>query len=124
MSPLIVHGLWSNRREKSKYFDKAINLTALSPTSKSHTQEEMAQPNNISPIPMWKIGIHQFLNRPEKSTIRAELIDYRQSDKSVDDIKILFLTRNLFMIWGIIVPEPIQPTQPQYDMPTANNVAV
>ncbi len=45
---LIVHGLWSNRREKSKYFDKANKFDRTSPTSRSHTQEEMVQPNNIS----------------------------------------------------------------------------
>lgn len=37
---LIVHGLWSNRREKSKYFDKANKFDRTSHVQRSHTQEE------------------------------------------------------------------------------------
>lgn len=121
---LILHGLWSNRREKSKYFDKANKFDRTSQTPKSHTQEEMVQPNNISPNTHVENG-NTPIPQPttEKAPSEAELIDYRQSDKSVDDIKISIPNSQPIYDMGNHRSETTQPTQPQYDMPTANNVA-
>ncbi|VTP78320.1 cell division protein ZipA [Haemophilus influenzae] len=121
---LILHGLWSNRREKSKYFDKANKFDRTSPTSKSHTQEEMVQPNNISPN-TYVENRHTPITQPttEKAPSEAELIDYRQSDKSLDDIKISIPNAQPIYDMGNHRSETTQPTQPQYDMPTSNNVA-
>ena len=44
---LIVHGLWSNRREKSKYLIKQINLTALL-ICKDPIRKKKTQPTNAN----------------------------------------------------------------------------
>ena len=121
---LIVHGLWSNRREKSKYFDKANKFDRTSHVQRSYTQEE-TQPTNANlshaataqanaPIP------HQVM---PNTAVTQEPVDYRQSEKSVDDIKISIPNVQPVYDMGNRRSEPLKPTQPQYDMPTSNSVA-
>ena len=121
---LIVHGLWSNRREKSKYFDKANKFDRTSHVQRSHTQEEMQPTNsNLSHVTTAQANApirHQVM---PNSAVIQEPVDYRQSEKSVDDIKISIPNVQPVYDMGNHRSEPLKPTQPQYDMPTSNNVA-
>ena len=57
------------------------------------------------------------------AAVTQEPLDYRQSEKSVDDIKISIPNVQPVYDMGNHRSEPLKPTQPQYDMPTSNNVA-
>ena len=121
---LIVHGLWSNRREKSKYFDKANKFDRTSHVQRSHTQEETIPTNaNLSHATTAQANApirHQVM---PNSAVTQEPVDYRQSEKSVDDIKISIPNVQPVYDMGNHRSEPLKPTQPQYDMPTSNSVA-
>jgi len=121
---LIVHGLWSNRREKSKYFDKANKFDRTSHVQRSHTQEETQLKNaNLSHATTAQVNApirHQVM---PNAAATQEPLDYRQSEKSVDDIKISIPNVQPVYDMGNHRSEPLKPTQPQYDMPTSNNVA-
>ena len=120
---LIVHGLWSNRREKSKYFDKANKFDRTSHVQRSHTQEETQPTNaNLSHVTTAQANApirHQVM----PNAAIQEPVDYRQSEKSVDDIKILIPNVQPVYDMGNHRSEQLKPTQPQYDMPTSNSVA-
>ena len=121
---LIVHGLWSNRREKSKYFDKANKFDRTSHVQRSYTQEETQPTNaNLSHATTAQANApirHQVM---PNATVTQEPVDYRQSEKSVDDIKISIPNVQPVYDMGNHRSEPLKPTQPQYDMPTSNSVA-
>lgn len=121
---LIVHGLWSNRREKSKYFDKANKFDRTSYVQRSHTQEDTMQTNaNLSHATRAQANApirHQVM---PNATVTQEPVDYRQNEKSVDDIKISIPNIQPVYDMGNHRSEPLKPTQPQYDMPTSNSVA-
>ena len=121
---LIVHGLWSNRREKSKYFDKANKFDRTSHVQRSHTQEETIPTNaNLSHATTAQANApirHQVM---PNSAVTQEPVDYRQSEKSVDDIKISIPNVQPVYDMGNHRSEPLKPTQPQYHMPTSNSVA-
>ncbi len=120
---LIVHGLWSNRREKSKYFDKANKFDRTSHVQRSHTQEETQPTNaNLSHVTTAQANApirHQVM----PNAAIQEPVDYRQSEKSVDDIKISIPNIQPIYDMGNHRSEQLKPTQPQYDMPTSNSVA-
>ena len=120
---LIVHGLWSNRREKSKYFDKANKFDRTSHVQRSHTQEETQPTNaNLSHVTTAQANApirHQVM----PNAAIQEPVDYRQSEKSVDDIKISIPNIQPVYDMGNHRSEQLKPTQPQYDMPTSNSVA-
>ena len=121
---LIVHGLWSNRREKSKYFDKANKFDRTSHVQRSHTQEDTQPTNaNLSRATTVQANApirHQVM---PNAAVAQEPVDYRQSEKSVDDIKISIPNVQPVYDMGNHRSEPLKPTQPQYDMPTSNSVA-
>lgn len=121
---LIVHGLWSNRREKSKYFDKANKFDRTSHVQRSHTQEEAQATNaNLSHVTTAQANApirHQVM---PNAAVNQEPVDYRQSEKSVDDIKISIPNVQPVYDMGNHRSELLKPTQPQYDMPTSNSVA-
>ena len=121
---LIVHGLWSNRREKSKYFDKANKFDRTSHVQRSHTQEETQLKNaNLSHATTAQVNApirHQVM---PNAAATQEPLDYRQSEKSVDDIKISIPNVQPIYDMGNHRSEQLKPTQPQYDMPTSNSVA-
>ena len=121
---LIVHGLWSNRREKSKYFDKANKFDRTSHVQRSHTQEDTQSTNaNLSRATTVQANApirHQVM---PNAAVAQEPVDYRQSEKSIDDIKISIPNVQPVYDMGNHRSEPLKPTQPQYDMPTSNNVA-
>lgn len=75
---LVVHGLWSNRREKSKYFQ---NATTFNRTSAQETQAQVphfAPENQVSqPSPAFS-----------QQAQPAPQADHYERERSVDDIKI------------------------------------
>ncbi|OOF35804.1 cell division protein ZipA [Rodentibacter heidelbergensis] len=105
---LVAHGLWSNRREKSKYFknettfNRAFNQTQQTPSE--YTPE--ATPVSVSPP--------SFTNTPQSFdyTPPVSQVDYRETERTVDDIKISIPN-------SAPVREPVRmeynmkPTQPQ-----------
>ena len=111
---LVVHGLWSNRREKSKYFKSANTFNRTSKNGEVNPFSQAADPNadirlthraqaaqpvqqSVQPKVAPQAASQQQFNFDEQ---RAQ-VDARQIEKSVDDIKISL------------------PNQPVYEMNTA-----
>ena len=111
---LVVHGLWSNRREKSKYFKSANTFNRTSKSGEVNSFSQAADPNadirlthraqaaqpvqqNVQPKVTPQAASQQQLNFDEQHA----QVDARQIEKSVDDIKISL------------------PNQPVYEMNTA-----
>lgn len=103
---LVVHGLWSNRREKSKYFQ---NATTFNRTS---AQETQAQAPHFAPETSVSQPSPVFSPQVQPAQPQA---DYHERERSVDDIKI-----------SIPNTTPVrEPIRVEYDMkitpkPTAN----
>ena len=98
---LVVHGLWSNRREKSKYFKSANTFNRTSKNGEVNPFSQAADPNadirlthraqaaqpvqqHVQPKVAPQATSQQQFNFDEQ---RAQ-VDARQIEKSVDDIKI------------------------------------
>ena len=98
---LVVHGLWSNRREKSKYFKSANTFNRTSKNGEVNPFSQAADPNadirlthraqaaqpvqqSVQPKVAPQTESQQQFNFDEQ---RAQ-VDARQIEKSVDDIKI------------------------------------
>ena len=113
---LVVHGLWSNRREKSKYFKSANTFNRTSKNGEVNPFSQAADPNadirlthraqaaqpvqqSVQPKVAPQAASQQQFNFDEQ---RAQ-VDARQIEKSVDDIKISL------------------PNQPVYEMNTAQS---
>lgn len=80
---LVLHGLWSNRREKSKYFQNSATFdrTSTKATSVEAEQEFSAPPSMEQPA-----DAHIM---PEPSLNETnQHVDYRTVERTVDDIKI------------------------------------
>ena len=115
---LIVHGLWSNRREKSKYFQKANKFDRTS----SHTQpQESHHTPEVSSHPHTPTFSSAHQNQSANPHVNASTVDYRESEKSVDDIKITLPNPPVYDMGNHRAePQPQQPTYAQYDMPMPN----
>ena len=95
---LVVHGLWSNRREKSKYFKSANTFNRTSKSGEVNPFSQAADPNaDIRLLHRAQAASQQQFNFDEQHA----QVDARQIEKSVDDIKISL------------------PNQPVYEMNTA-----
>lgn len=124
---LVAHGLWSNRREKSKYFKNATTF------NRTFTQDQLAQNQQAAPDAV-RQPIPQPVNQPvsQPSPVvtqkaQQQSFDYdqpvpqadsRETERTVDDIKI-----------SIPNVEPVrEPIRVEYDMkpaqPTPNPAAM
>lgn len=106
---LIVHGLWANRREKSKYFQNSelFNRTSVSPKTEHNVSSDMSTNSPVAP------SIEQPMSAPLENTpppmpeaVNPDHEDARHSEKSVDDIKISIPD----------IPTPSSPIRPVYQM--------
>ncbi|OOF52824.1 cell division protein ZipA [Rodentibacter trehalosifermentans] len=84
---LVAHGLWSNRREKSKYFKNAdtFNRTFTQnqqePSAQSLTESEAV---SVQPSQPLSIATQQSFDYEQP----VAQVDYREIERTVDDIKI------------------------------------
>ena len=86
---------------------------------KKHNQQNA----NLSHVTTAKANApirHQVM---PNAAVNQEPVDYRQSEKSVDDIKISIPNVQPVYDMGNHRSESLKPTQPQYDMPTSNSVS-
>ena len=104
---LVVHGLWSNRREKSKYFKSANTFNR---TSRLTHRAQAAQPvqQHVQPKVAPQAANQQQFNFDEQ---RAQ-VDARQIEKSVDDIKISLPNQPVYEM-NTTQPAPAPAPQPE-----------
>lgn len=109
---LIVHGLWSNLREKSKYFDKENKFGRATPhySQETRLQSQSDFSNTQGPY-------SDSISDPPQS-LRAE---NEPQPKTVDDIKISIPNYDM----GRSYAEPVKPVRMDYGapMPEETNVA-
>ena len=94
---LVVHGLWSNRREKSKYFKSANAFNRTSKCGEVNTFSQVADANADTSL-THSAEIVQAVQQIERFNVTPQVtsqleeqraqVDARQIEKSVDDIKI------------------------------------
>lgn len=135
---LIVHGLWSNRREKSKYFQKANKFNRTSPphSAQPHdaqtydapsSYEKQSTPTQMEmPLTDVKPTAYQpTAAAPQPATERVEYVDDRDSGKTIDDIKITLPgnTPPVYDMGHHRAELAVKPMQAHYDMPMPTNHA-
>ena len=108
---LVVHGLWSNRREKSKYFKSANAFNRTSKCGEVNTFSQVANANADTSL-THSAEIVQAVQQIERFNVAPQVtsqleeqsaqVDASQIEKSVDDIKISL------------------PNQPVYEMNTTH----
>lgn len=86
---LVAHGLWSNRREKSKYFKNATTFNrTFTQDQRTQVQQEPSDPvsqpaPSSAPVFSQKAQQQSFdYEQPEPQ------VNYRETERTVDDIKI------------------------------------
>ena len=130
---LVVHGLWSNRREKSKYFKSANTFNRTSKSGEVNSFSQAADPNadirlthraqaaqpvqqSVQPKVAPQAASQQQFNFDEQ---RAQ-VDARQIEKSVDDIKISLPNQPVYEM-NTTQPAPAPAPQPEpVDYPETN----
>ena len=122
---LVVHGLWSNRREKSKYFKSANTFNRNSKNGEVNPFSQAADPNadirlthraqaaqpvqqHVQPKVAPQAVSQQQFNFDEQ---RAQ-VDARQIEKSVDDIKISLPNQRVYEM-NTTQPAPAPAPQPE-----------
>ena len=122
---LVVHGLWSNRREKSKYFKSANTFNRTSKNGEVNPFSQAADPNadirlthraqaaqpvqqSVQPKVAPQAASQQQFNFDEQ---RAQ-VDARQIEKSVDDIKISLPNQPVYEM-NTTQPAPTPAAQPE-----------
>ena len=122
---LVVHGLWSNRREKSKYFKSANTFNRTSKNGEVNPFSQAADPNadirlthraqaaqpvqqSVQPKVAPQAASQQQFNFDEQ---RAQ-VDARQIEKSVDDIKISLPNQPVYEM-NTTQPAPTPAPQPE-----------
>lgn len=105
---LVAHGLWSNHREKSKYFKNSTTFDrSFTQEQQSREQQEFSGAviqNTPSPALAQKVRQPSFEENQATSQV-----DYRQTERTVDDIKISIPN---------VEPAP-EPVRVEYDMKQA-----
>ena len=121
---LVVHGLWSNRREKSKYFKSANTFNRTSKNGEVNPFSQAADPNadirlthraqaaqpvqqHVQPKVAPQATSQQQFNFDEQ---RVQ-VDARQIEKSVDDIKISLPNQPVYEM-NTTQPAPAPKTEP------------
>ncbi|BFU60872.1 MULTISPECIES: cell division protein ZipA [Rodentibacter] len=84
---LVAHGLWSNRREKSKYFKNAATF------NRTFTQDRSEQDQNIASSTTQSVSQSQpaFEQNTQSPSFDEQLspqVDSHEIERTVDDIKI------------------------------------
>ncbi|OOF50017.1 cell division protein ZipA [Rodentibacter genomosp. 1] len=84
---LIAHGLWSNRREKSKYFKNAATFNRTfsqdqQTQSEQSTSESVSVSDSNPPTSVTSTQSSFDYHQP------VSQVDYRETERTVDDIKI------------------------------------
>ncbi|OOF54414.1 cell division protein ZipA [Rodentibacter genomosp. 2] len=104
---LVAHGLWSNHREKSKYFKNSTTF------DRSFTQEQQSrEPQEFSGSVIQNAPSPEFsqkVQQPSFEQNQAPPVDYRETERTVDDIKISIPN---------VEPAP-EPVRVEYDMKQA-----
>lgn len=126
---LIVHGLWSNRREKSTYFKNAntfsrtsqANATVEEPVGQSlpESNQQISSVPPVSESPMSSSYV-----APAAPQMSAQ-VAARQTEKTVDDIKITIpeAQPTVYDMGNHRSESVASPTRANYDMPTPTQAA-
>lgn len=101
---LVAHGLWSNHREKSKYFKNSATFSRTF-TQEQHGREQQTLSESViqdTPSSVVSQKVQQSFEQHQSTSP----VDYRETERTVDDIKI-----------SIPNAEPIrEPVRVEYDM--------
>ncbi|OOF61604.1 cell division protein ZipA [Rodentibacter pneumotropicus] len=84
---LVAHGLWSNHREKSKYFKNSTTFNRTF-TQEQHSREQQTLSESViqdTPSSEVTQKVQQQSFEPQQS---ISPVDYRETERTVDDIKI------------------------------------
>lgn len=85
---LVAHGLWSNHREKSKYFKNSATFNRTF-TQEQHSREpQTLSESAIQDIPSSAFSQKEVQQQPFEQNQSAPQMDYRETERTVDDIKI------------------------------------
>ncbi|OOF40773.1 cell division protein ZipA [Rodentibacter mrazii] len=104
---LVAHGLWSNHREKSKYFKNSATFNRTF-TQEQHDQEQQTLSESViqdTPSEVAQKVQQQSFEQPQSTSS----VDYRETERTVDDIKISIPN---------IEPTP-EPVRVEYEMKPA-----
>ena len=91
---LVAHGLWSNRREKSKYFKNAgtFNRASTPASIQERSTPHQPAPERASATAPHSAPIHQAVLKAQQQPLdndsATEQADYQKTERTVDDIKI------------------------------------
>ena len=118
---LVVHGLWSNRREKSKYFKSANAFNRTSKCGEVNTFSQVADANADTSL-THSAEIVQAVQQIERFNVTPQVtsqleeqsaqVDASQIEKSVDDIKISLPNQPVYEM-NTTQPAPEPAPQPE-----------
>ena len=118
---LVVHGLWSNRREKSKYFKSANAFNRTSKCGEVNTFSQVADANADTSL-THSAEIVQAVQQIERFNVTPQVtsqleeqsaqVDASQIEKSVDDIKISLPNQPVYEM-NTTQPAPAPAPQPE-----------
>ena len=118
---LVVHGLWSNRREKSKYFKSANAFNRTSKCGEVNTFSQVADANADTSL-THSAEIVQAVQQIERFNVTPQVtsqleeqsaqVDASQIEKSVDDIKISLPNQPVYEM-NTTQPAPTPAPQPE-----------
>ncbi|OOF84206.1 cell division protein ZipA [Rodentibacter ratti] len=101
---LVAHGLWSNHREKSKYFKNSATFNRTFTQEQYGREQQTLSESVIQDTPSSVVS--QKVQQSFEQHQSTSPVDYRETERTVDDIKI-----------SIPNAEPIrEPVRVEYDM--------
>lgn len=101
---LVAHGLWSNHREKSKYFKNSATFNRTFTQEQPGREQQTLSESVIQDTPSSVVS--QKVQQSFEQHQSTSPVDYRETERTVDDIKI-----------SIPNAEPIrEPVRVEYDM--------
>ncbi|OOF85550.1 cell division protein ZipA [Rodentibacter ratti] len=101
---LVAHGLWSNHREKSKYFKNSATFNRTFTQEQYGREQQTLSESVIQDTPSSVVS--QKVQQSFEQHQLTSPVDYRETERTVDDIKI-----------SIPNAEPIrEPVRVEYDM--------
>ena len=111
---LVVHGLWSNRREKSKYFKNANVFNRTFKSEEINPFSQAADANADTSLTHSAESVQQTVQQTtDRFNVMPQVVsqveeqrtqeDARQTEKSVDDIKISLPNRVCSITFSIAI---------------------
>ena len=125
LTALMVHGLWSNRREKSKYFKNANVFNRTFKSEEINPFSQAADANADTSLTHSAESVQQTVQQTtDRFNVMPQVVsqveeqrtqeDARQTEKSVDDIKISLPNQSVYEIESVQSPSASQSESAAY----------